>query len=238
MGATGTGKTTLVNLISGSNLRIGTGLHSCTDQIQITHPFKLNGRTVTIIDTPGFDDTMKSDYDILNMISVYLSESYKNGTKLAGVIYIHRISDYRFSGIARKNLGMFRKLCGDTTLKNVVIVTNMWGRVPKEEAEAREAELMNQPNFFKPVLEKGAVMLRHLNTFDSAAAILRRILKNQPEPLRIQKELVDEKKHLSQTAAGVELNVELEKMKKQHQKEMEQLRLDMEGTCIIKLATT
>src|SRR5688572_18581441 len=97
---------------------------------------------------------------------------YKDGTKLAGIIYIHRISDFRMGGIATRNFKMFRRLCGDSTLKNVIIVTNMWGQVPKEVGEARETELATQDLFFKPVLDSGALMLRHHNTIDSAHDIL------------------------------------------------------------------
>ena len=33
------------------------------------------GKLVTLIDTPGFDDTTVSDTDILKMIAVYLSST-------------------------------------------------------------------------------------------------------------------------------------------------------------------
>jgi len=38
-------------------------------------PFALNGHTVTLIDTPGFDDTNRSDTDILKSISAYLANT-------------------------------------------------------------------------------------------------------------------------------------------------------------------
>ncbi|KAH8825830.1 P-loop containing nucleoside triphosphate hydrolase protein [Flagelloscypha sp. PMI_526] len=219
MGATGAGKTHFINLVSGSNLRVGTGLNSCTSSIQLSEPFELDGRSVTLVDTPGFDDTDTSDFDILNMISEYLSDSYRSGTKLAGVVYLHRISDFRFGGLAVKNFKIFRHLCGDATLKNVAIVTSMWDKVEKEEGEAREAELSNKPKFFKSALDQSAMMF-----------LLRHILKNHPKLLRIQKEIVDEKKRLSQTDAGVVLNEELEKLKMEHAKELEKLRAEMECT--------
>jgi hypothetical protein len=50
----------LINLISGSNLRVGMGLNSCTYEVQVAPPFKLDGRSITLVDTPGFDDTEKS----------------------------------------------------------------------------------------------------------------------------------------------------------------------------------
>lgn len=46
---------------------------SCTDTVQTSKPFFLEGRTVTLIDTPGFDDTTKTDTDVLTMIAASLS---------------------------------------------------------------------------------------------------------------------------------------------------------------------
>ncbi|PPQ95244.1 hypothetical protein CVT26_014935 [Gymnopilus dilepis] len=227
MGATGTGKTTLINMASGSSLRVGQGLKSCTDDVQATQRFSLDGRPVMLIDTPGFDDTTKSDTDILTLIAGFLAATYQGGQKLAGVIYIHRISDFRMGGISTRNFKMFRQLCGESTLKNVVILTNMWGEVDKKVGEAREHELATQDMFFKPVLDKGGRLMRHDNTRESANNILRQIFKNHPLTLQIQTELIDQKKDISETAAGEELNRELAKQLKKHQEEMRSLQEEM-----------
>ena len=73
MGATGSGKTSFINLVSGSNLKVGHGLKSCSTVVQPSTPFELDGRLVTLIDTPGFDDTTMSDTDILKVIAAFLS---------------------------------------------------------------------------------------------------------------------------------------------------------------------
>jgi flagellar biosynthesis GTPase FlhF len=123
---------------------------------------------------------------------------------------------------------MFRKLCGDNTLQNVVIVTNMWGEVDPQVGNDREAELMSEGIFFKPVLDKGARMARHQNTVPSAEDIIRLILDNHPLPLRIQEELVDERKDISETGAGEELNREIKAQIERHQEEIRVLREEME----------
>ena len=48
-------------------------LESCTAEVKLADKFILDGRTVTLIDTPGFDDTSKSDTDILKMIAAYFA---------------------------------------------------------------------------------------------------------------------------------------------------------------------
>ena len=93
MGATGSGKTSVsgmysaaiarnllgcpqfINLASGSSLRVGMGLESCTAEVKLADVFTLDGRPVTLIDTPGFDDTTKSDAEILKMIAAFLVTS-------------------------------------------------------------------------------------------------------------------------------------------------------------------
>src|SRR5579872_4044981 len=76
---------------------------------------------------------------------------YAEGSRLAGILYIHRISDDRFTGASTRNFKMFRKLCGDPSLKNVILVTNMWGKVEKGVGEAHEKELTEV--FFKAALD-------------------------------------------------------------------------------------
>jgi len=65
----------LINMASGSNLRIGRNLKSCTAEVQLADEFTLDGRPVILIDTPGFDDTDRSDTDILKLIAAFLATS-------------------------------------------------------------------------------------------------------------------------------------------------------------------
>ena len=98
---------------------------------------------------------------------------------------------------------MFRKLCGEHTLKNVVIMTNMWGNVTSEIGEARQLQLSTL--FFKPAIDKGAQFLRHVKTAESAHTVIRAILDNHPLALQIQEELVDQHMEFARTAAGQEI---------------------------------
>jgi DNA repair exonuclease SbcCD ATPase subunit len=130
-------------------------------------------------------------------------------------------------GTSTRNFKMFRKLCGDTTLRNVIIVTNRWGEVDPQVGEAREAELIREDDFFKPVLDKGAQTARHENTVPSAERIIRLILKNNPLPLQIQMELVKDGKDISETSAGEELNQELNAKIEKYKEEVRTLREEM-----------
>jgi hypothetical protein len=52
-------------------------------------------------------------------------------------------------------------------------------------------------------------------------------MKNDPAPLLIQRELVDERKHIKNTAAGKAVNEELNALIKRHETEMNALREEM-----------
>ena len=99
-------------------------------------------------------------------------------------------------------------MCGDKALRNLVIVTNMWGKVAPEVGVAREQELAN--SFFKPALDKGAQLLPHDDTIESAYEVIRTILPNQRVTLQIQEEMIDNWKQVGETAAGKELRRELD----------------------------
>jgi len=228
MGATGSGKSTFINLVSGSSLGVSGGLRSCTNTVQMTAPFNLDDRRVVLIDTPGFDDTTQSDTDVLRTIAAFLEASYERGLMLSGVLYFHRISDLRMGGTQTRNFRMFQNLCGERALGNVAIVTNMWSGVEPEVGDAREAELMGEDIFFKPVLEKGARMARHEGTVSSAEEIVRLLVNNQPLPLQIQTELVDERKDIVETSAGQELNRELNGQIRKHQEDIRVITEEME----------
>ena len=120
---------------------------------------------------------------------------------------------------------MLRELCGDAALKNVVLVTNMWGEVAPAVGEAREKELSD--NFFKSVLEKDAQMDRHHDTVQSAHGVIQKIMGKPSVVLRIQEELVDQGKGIIDTAAGQALNHELNEQMRRDEAELKVVQEEM-----------
>jgi hypothetical protein len=147
--------------------------------------------------------------------------------RLAGVIYFHRISDERWRRSDTRSFGWLRRICGESTLKNVVLTTNMWENVDSEVGATREGQLAAE--FVKPALDKGAQLLRHHNTTQSAHDIIRAILKNHRTALQIQQELIDEGKEFDQTTVGEEINREVEKSTRRLEQEVEGLRNALEN---------
>ncbi|KIK51367.1 hypothetical protein GYMLUDRAFT_234181 [Collybiopsis luxurians FD-317 M1] len=230
MGATGSGKSTFINKACGRDeMTVGDSLVSCTADIKLSSIFKLNGRDVCLIDTPGFDDTNRKDVDVLGDIAGHIACAYKNNIKLAGVLYLHRISDNRITGVTKRNIKMFHNLCGYDAMKNIAVITTRWDLVTETEGASREREIRTNPSFFKDAITNGAGLIRHLtNTTHSAQEILSDlIVKSEPVALKIQKELVDENKNLHDTAAGAELNRELREQIQKYKDEIEQIKTEM-----------
>lgn len=150
-----------------------------------------------------------------------MKNRYKNGILLHGVLYFHRISDNRMGGIARQNFSTVMRLIGDKAIQNTVIVTTMWDRVSNQEGEERLHQLKTSELFFKSAVDEGAPVTVHQRTVDSAQAIIRHLLCKSPVPLEIQKELVDEGKDISETAAGIEVNRQVAALIQEQQKEIE-----------------
>ena len=230
MGITGTGKSTFIARMTGKDVKIGHDVDSETQDVGV-YDTTIDGKWVAFVDTPGFDDTHRTDTQVLEQVAMSLAKSYEDGYKINGLIYLHRITDIRMQGTSLKNLRMFQKLVGDESLKNVVLATTMWDRLSHGDGEAKEAKL--KAKHWDRLAEFG-MQIRRLDCPEAGVAIVRELMRNiNPVPLKIQRELVDEKKKLSQTAAGEEVLNEVtkatEEMKAQLSEVQEELRTAKES---------
>ena len=190
------------------------------------------------VDTPGFDDTYRSDRDILRTIAGWLEEKYewsyvhslritnklnryKGDVKLSGVIYTHRITDNRMSGSVCKNLDMFGRLCGDNAAKRVRLVTTMWDRV-KDTNTANNRVTQLEGNFWKPLIDAGACHQKFENTRESAWDIVRGATGDS-EALLLQEELVDADRRLNETTAGKALYSQFQRLLQEQKDTIKQL---------------
>ncbi|PVF96696.1 hypothetical protein CPB86DRAFT_786771 [Serendipita vermifera] len=208
MGGTKTGKSTFVNLISGSQFPVSHGLKSCTTEMMATKPFLVNGHPVILLDTPGFDDTNERDTDNIAEIATTLAAIYRKGRLLSGILYFHNIEDRGMRGVSVRNHRLFRHLCGEDPMKSVIIVTNMWTPSFDESiGTQREQELRTEGEFFKYSVDAGARMMRHYNNTRTATDIIQAILSSDKdrEALKIQKEMVEERRRIDETSVANEL---------------------------------
>lgn len=186
------------------------------------------GQKFFLVDTPGFDDTYRSDTEILTELADWLNVAYQGKILLTGIIYLHRILDVRLGGAALKNLNMFKKLCGDKTLGSVVLATTFWGQVSAEEGQRRESQMKARPDFWKGMIDKGSTVLRQDDGKESARRIVQYLIKRrQPQALQIQEDMVDKGLALNETAAGKELQAEIARLQAENERRLKEVRKEM-----------
>ncbi|KAJ9504307.1 hypothetical protein H2202_000363 [Exophiala xenobiotica] len=172
MGATGAGKSTFIRRVTENDtVVVGDGLKSVTQQMQ---PFQVQheGKHFSIVDTPGFNDTHRSDSEVLKELAQWLDSFYRDGQKISGILYLHSISAPRMSGSALRNLRI------------------------------REAELLETDGFFKDMQDRGCEVVRISNDRDECLQLLARFSAKQPSVMRIQKELFEGKPLTETAAAS------------------------------------
>ncbi|KAG8849244.1 hypothetical protein FS842_001075 [Serendipita sp. 407] len=225
MGPTGVGKTTFINCVANRGDRgVGHGIESCTPEVSLVNvEHTVHGRKVVLVDTPGFDDTYKSDTEILTMIASFLVKTYTNNLKLDTILYLHRIIDTRMTGSLLKNLKLFVSLCGVQSMPTVTIVTTMWSNANAERGEDREQELKEKMWF--DMIKNGCDVKQFTGTFESALEIIAPPTTTAPPkgPL-LSTEIVTQKKKLKATAAGNELSKEIKNLIKQRKEASRKLQ--------------
>ncbi|KAM0369796.1 hypothetical protein ACHAPY_010974 [Fusarium culmorum] len=235
MGVTGAGKSTFIHHVTGQQVGIGHGLTSHTIGVSIYTHRVTPERCVYLIDTPGFDDTSRSDTEVLKEVAFFFSQLYRKNVQLAGIIYLHRITDNRVSGSALKNLSMFKKLCGEGAFGHVVLCTSMWNNletVLPEIGNEREQELIATSSFWGAMHAGGSQVARWQGTKESAEAVVDQIIKIHNESgkamLKIQEELVDGGMSLDETGAGREVQREILEAKAELKERITQLQKTQE----------
>ena len=197
------------------------------------YDFHYDGYDIVLIDTPGFNDTLRSETEVLKDIAGWLDYTFRNPPKikLNGIIYMQAITDRRMYGSTLRNLRMFRELCGDNPMKNVVFVTTGWGNARTtgeyEKAVNNERDLCESETFWKPMIRKQSRVDRFEDTRESALKIIMSLIDHEPLLLQIQKELVEENMTLINTGAGHVVNEELKKLEEKYKKELADVQKEM-----------
>jgi hypothetical protein len=186
-------------------------------------------RVITLIDTPGFDDTNRNDVDVLCEVSTWLTESYKSKRLLSGIIYLHPITSVRMGGSSRKSLEVFAKLVEPDASHNIVLVTSKWDQL-QDPAEGvhREKEFCHE--WWKASIEQGSIVSRSYGDRQSALTIVKHIAFGRSTndivnvPLALQKQMVDEHKSLGETSAGQVLLRMIDQLKEDHDRQLMELK--------------
>jgi hypothetical protein len=158
------------------------------------------------------NESHRPDSEVLTEITEFLAAQYAAKIPLKGVIYLHRIQDNRMKGSARRYLDVFRSLCGEEALGDVMLVTTFWNKVQNHERGEylrREQELID--DYWSPMQKKGSIIAKFDGSKEAAESlILQLAFSGRDVVLDIQRELVDDQKVISETTAGLGINEQLD----------------------------
>lgn len=90
--------------------------------------------------------------------------------KVAGVLYLHKITDPRMTEPPFTNLAAFESFCGDDAHQKVLITTTMWKKTEQEIEKHREEEIKRLT---------GARTTRFYNTSASAWAVVEELMRTE-----------------------------------------------------------
>lgn len=126
---------------------------------------------------------------------------------IAGIVYMHRISDNRCLGSPQKNTILFDTLCGGDSRKSIVIATTMWKNIKGDVATRREDELGKRR--WREMLLNGCRIMRFHDTFTSAWDIIDNVARfRKPSipstPPRIEIDLVQPPLQFDEIGAGLD----------------------------------
>lgn len=164
-----------------------------------------------MLDTPAFDDSNRPDTEVLKEIAAWLGATYTRDVKLSGILYMHPITAARMSASFHRNMLLWKKLCGEASMGGVLLVTTFWNTERKEECLRREQQLASDHFWGKPIA-LGSKMFRQDEGRVSAEKIISYLVdRKQKLVLDIQKEMIDDKKGIEETTAGMSIHSELSK---------------------------
>ena len=168
-----------------------------TQEISV-FPFKYNDYiTVHLVDTPGFDDTDRTDSNVLQEIASFPRVSFQAGLKL---------NDNRLQGSSMRSMSMFRNIINGSIYENIVLATTIWESLDLEDGIKRETSLIEHSDDRGMSKQEGCQIRRHKNTKTSGMELINFFVKERTDKviLDLQEDLVTKKKDLVDTAAGKE----------------------------------
>ncbi|KAG6330191.1 hypothetical protein ID866_8898 [Astraeus odoratus] len=228
IGPVGAGKSSFINQATKvADVGVFHELTSPTNEIRA---FKgmVDECPVILVDTPGFDDTKKSELEILELISDWLDNTYGSDALLSAILYFHCIWDNRMAGTPLKNLRVFKKMCGRKAMSRVVLVTTMWDRVKEEFGKERLAELKR--DHWKAMIAQGSLLFKYENSSDSAKKFLRDLVneKRKQNLVLLKGEIYVVRMELRESNAGLELGSRLEQLVERRAEVFQRLLIEKE----------
>jgi hypothetical protein len=112
---------------------------------------------------------------------------------------------------------------------SIILCSTMWDKEDPQIAQSRETELALSSEFWRDMIDRGSKTFR----FDGAKEIALKVCgyiinRNEVMTLALQHQLVDEKKPLHKTDAGLEIEQEILQVKQFHQQQFQEVQQNMQ----------
>jgi predicted GTPase len=158
-GKTGAGKSTLCNLILGSEeFKVGHSIESCTEISESRMVFWQNVLPVKLTDTPGFSDNRKNSR--ANQIAQTVKET-SLGLNIA--LYLISINGTRFDNADTRALQCIVNLLTKAGVPHIYLVFTQGDENPVEEVKNKIIEKWIKPSF--AILNRNDVVLDEKNFY-------------------------------------------------------------------------
>ncbi|OAG24348.1 hypothetical protein CC77DRAFT_1091300 [Alternaria alternata] len=190
IGVNGAGKSTFINVASGRNdLGVGHGIEACTQDIT-PKSVLVDNAWVNLIDTPGWDDTYRTDTDILTLIGDYVGRMFSAGQLLQGVILLQLVDGTRVYGTERRRNRLYERICGMDAYRNIVVATTMWSTVVDQAAaDQRVQQRIESPEFWDSMVQGGPFATSPPPSAPNRAYIKAMILRDTSRITELEEEL-------------------------------------------------
>jgi len=109
----------------------------------------------------------------LNTISsdIILPFRFKAKTRLSGLLYFHRISINRKTGVPQYQSAVLKRLIITDSFENVILVTTAWDEEDELTGNSRVEQLKG--GYWKPMIDQGSRIERFKRSRESAFTLIR-----------------------------------------------------------------
>lgn len=166
-----------------------------------------SGQKIVLVDIPGFGDSVEQNAKPLRLLAEWLSIHHHLGGKISGIIYVHSMTNDETNSSTTANFRLFESIVGEPAMRMVTLVTTMWDneKTGRDREFYLDRETYLKENIWLNAAKNGAIFERSDNTVKQIPNLLEKIVKQSTSGvLTLQKELVIDNLHLSETAVGRE----------------------------------
>jgi hypothetical protein len=150
---------------------------------------KIDGKSVILVDTLGFDATQRGSAYIMREIVRCMRANFADSVHLAGILYLHDIRKPPMDRGAGRDLWLFVNLVGEASVSNVVVVTNRCETVDSKGVESKLGALTKSLNAWG-FMNREAMVESFSGSAGDAHRIVRLVLSNRRQTvLEIQRGL-------------------------------------------------